>query len=211
MSDPSDPLAALPWQPSATPLSEAERAALLASLTDEERAALLAAVPNIAAPPPPAGSIGLASGRHVLEFESPAVAAGTEVALVVDGERYQCSESAPVDALVAVLDAYRTNDRMTMMLAIRPLLSMCLYPEARARYDARCKGMVEVPARVGPDGVELPARVLPAIGLEQLIDHGIKLVEVYLGRPMAAPPSSGIGGASGSTPSASTAGPWPAA
>lgn len=146
--------------------SAAERA--LQPADPAAQAAAAAAMPLPTLPPAPGELRGTFSSKR----------AAASVVLDVDGHLYQCATTAPSDPLVLCIEARETGDNVALYQAIRTLIVAVMYPEDRARYEARLAGQTD---QGGP------------IGIEECLAHGLWLVGAYLGRPTDGPAPSGVG------------------
>lgn len=108
------------------------------------------------------------------------------VELEVDGAVYECAPSAPSDRLIAAVEAHESKDQYLLILKLRSLIASVMFPDARARYEARLADAVVETI----DGVE---RRLAPIDPVDMIAHGLWLVEVYFARPTEPSAPSGAG------------------
>lgn len=122
--------------------------------------------------------------------------AAKRVILNVDGVEYECATTAPSDPLLEAVEAQETKNHWRLMQALRVLVPAVMYPEARARYEARLKGATDEGGPIDPS---------------EFLAHGLWLVGVYFGTPTDGPAPSGAGPATHPSPANSTAGPSPTA
>lgn len=135
---------------------------------------------------------GLSSHSGTIErsFKSRRVA--DSVILHVDEADYRCASSAPSDRLVDAVEAQESRNQYALILALRRLIASVMYPEDRARYEARCADAVTETLTNPETGVEEPVDLAP-IDPVDMIAHGLWLVEVYFARPTAPSVPSGAG------------------
>lgn len=134
---------------------------------------------QVPGPPPLPPSADPAPTQAVARREFTSRKAAQVVELVVDGVTYRCAPSAPSDPLVAVIEAQESKNHYLLVLTIRRLVAAVMYPEDRARYEARLAGPTDEGDPIDPT---------------DLLAHGLWLVEVYFGgRPTVRSESSGPG------------------
>lgn len=122
----------------------------------------------VPAPPAPTELRGTFSSKKAADV----------VVLEVDGVDYQCAPSAPADRLMAAVAARESKDNVALYQALRSLVASVMYPQDRARYEARLGQATDEGA---------------PIGVEELIAHGLWLVGAYFGNPTDGSEPSGSG------------------